>query len=181
MTQDEARLRVKELAQGVLDGQLDSLLGCIEIDRIACRYLQDEIPPALQDHFSAVSSELDGLPIGAAREHWEPFALAVRDARVARYRAQVEAGVMEACARLLQVWPTSKLELLKQLKSHEDCPIRLELSDGNWVIGKLLHVSPAEDDCIIDLAQSSLSRPGDGDTGRICRIAVSEIISVAPA
>ena len=74
-----------DIARRVLQGTYDPLL--------ACRDLADlkngltEVSSDILDTFTAVSSELDGVPLGAERTYWAKEALALRDARRERYRA----------------------------------------------------------------------------------------------
>jgi hypothetical protein len=51
----------------------------------------------------AVDSESDVYPLGAAREHWHPEALAEKDRKRERYAAQVHDDVIAACRGLVRI------------------------------------------------------------------------------
>lgn len=91
--------RARQIAKRVLGGQYDPLLACREITDI-----RDQLPAIadeVMDVFVAVSSEVDGLPIGPERTHWSAESLRVKDLEAANYRAQVCSQVAEALQGLL--------------------------------------------------------------------------------
>ncbi|WP_378115055.1 DUF2489 domain-containing protein [Cellvibrio fontiphilus] len=68
------RCRAVELARGMLDGSIDYLEGAVELSS-----LRFEVGLSENDSdffaFTAVASEVDHLPLGAARQYWSQEAL----------------------------------------------------------------------------------------------------------
>lgn len=91
--------RAKEIALRSIDGNYDLLLACRDVaglrDGMPC------VPDDLMDVFVGVASEIDGLPIGAEREHWAAEPLKSKDILAATYREQVRDVVMEALRALV--------------------------------------------------------------------------------
>jgi hypothetical protein len=97
---NEAIERAKEIAQRVLAGHYDPLLAFREL-----AHLREELPlvsSEVMEVFVAVSSELDGVPIGPERAYWNVEVLRVKDLEAARYRDQVRSEVDEALRKLLE-------------------------------------------------------------------------------
>jgi len=88
----------EEIAARVIDGQMDPLSGCREVLRI--RPSLPEVPDELWDVFSAVASEIDGLPIGEEREVWDREVLKSKDREVEDYRRHVQGIVVQAFEEL---------------------------------------------------------------------------------
>ena len=72
---EKKRFRVYDLAAGMIDGSVDCLEGAIELSSLC---FQVDVPEDDQDYiaFVAIASEIDHLPIGAARQHWSADSLA---------------------------------------------------------------------------------------------------------
>jgi hypothetical protein len=91
--------RAKEIALRSIDGNYDLLLACRDLARL--RDGMPCVPDDLMDVFIGVASEIDGLPIGAEREHWAAEPLRLKDILVTTYREQVTDGVMKALRALV--------------------------------------------------------------------------------
>ena len=52
--------------------------------------------------FVAIDSESDHLPVGEARQHWNPEVLRAKDAEVAKFEAFYREKAFEVCRRLIQ-------------------------------------------------------------------------------
>lgn len=100
-----ARDRVKFIVQEVLDQGQDPLLACRMISGLADQL--PEIELSIMDVFCGVASEVDGLPIGPERKHWNAEALAALDQRAAIYRDAVSSAVTDALRELRAVLDNS--------------------------------------------------------------------------
>jgi hypothetical protein len=97
----EATERAREIAKKVLAGQYDPLLACREL--IDLREQLPGMADEVMDVFRAVDSEVDGLPIGPERAHWNTESLRVKDLEAANYRERVRSQVAAALRELLEV------------------------------------------------------------------------------
>lgn len=97
----EARLAAVAYAKAVLDEKIGMFEGCL---RLA------DLTPALVDNwlddpdsvlFGAIASEVDGLPIGRARQYWSAEALAREDQKLAVYESAIKEQVHEACRNVV--------------------------------------------------------------------------------
>ena len=88
-----------DIARRVLSGAYDPLLACR--DMAVLREELQGVSADTMDVFGAVSSEVDGLPIGAERAYWEKEALAEKDLEAARYREQVTSEIESSLQHLL--------------------------------------------------------------------------------
>jgi hypothetical protein len=93
-----AENRARRIAQKALAGEYDILLACRDLSEFRGRL---PISAEDMDVFVGVASEVDGLPIGPEREHWQPEALKMQDAKAEEYRQQIMAVVNEALQSLL--------------------------------------------------------------------------------
>jgi hypothetical protein len=96
---EDARDEAKLIATKVTQGSMDPLLACIEIVRLR-RYLP-ELSEEDWDLFIAIESELDGVPVGQERVHWDPKVLADKDKVTDRYREAIRDSVLDAFDRVL--------------------------------------------------------------------------------
>ena len=98
---NEATERARDIAKKVLARQYDPLLACRELidPREQLPVMADEV----MDVFRAVDSEVDGLPIGPERAHWNTESLRVNDLQAADYRERVRGQVADALRELLEV------------------------------------------------------------------------------
>jgi hypothetical protein len=89
MNQDStvrARAQAVDIANQVLAGSLSPILGAIDLNRLRVSVgVSDDDPDFLI--FLVIDSECEGLPIGRARQHWAPEALASKQADVAHAEA----------------------------------------------------------------------------------------------
>ena len=88
-----------DIARRVLSSAYDPLLACRDLADLR-EELQGVSADTL-DVFVAVSSEVDGLPIGAERAYWAKDALAAKNLKAARYRDQVTSEIEGSLQRLL--------------------------------------------------------------------------------
>jgi hypothetical protein len=96
----DAIARARQIATKVLGGQYDPLLACRELADI--REELSAVADEVMDVFVAVASEVDDLPIGSERTHWNTESLRMKDLEAANYRAQVGGQVAEALRGLLE-------------------------------------------------------------------------------
>ena len=97
----EALERAKQIANRVLAGQYDLLLACRDLTDL--REDLTFVPSDAMDVFIAVSSELDGVPVGPERKYWSAEKLREHDPAIAKYREQVRDFVEGALRDLLEV------------------------------------------------------------------------------
>jgi hypothetical protein len=93
--------RARQIAKTVLGGEYDPLLACRELADL--REELSAVADEVMDVFVAVDSEVDGLPIGSERAHWNTELLRVKDFEATNYREQVRGQIEEALQRLLEV------------------------------------------------------------------------------
>jgi hypothetical protein len=98
---NDAIERARQIAKRVLERQYDPLLACRELADIR-EELSVVLPREVMNVFVAVDSEVDDLPIGPERVHWNAESLRVKDLEAAKYRAQVGSRVAEALRGLLE-------------------------------------------------------------------------------
>ena len=88
-----------DIARRVLSGAYDPLLACRDLADL--REDLQSVSPDVLSVFVGVSSELDGLPIGAERLYWAKDALAAKDLEAAHYRKEVANVIESSLERLL--------------------------------------------------------------------------------
>ena len=88
-----------EIARRVLSGAYDPLLACRDLADL--REDLQGVSAGVLDVFAAVSSELDGMPIGTELAYWGKDALARKDVQAAHYREEVTSEIVEALEQLL--------------------------------------------------------------------------------
>lgn len=97
----EARLAAVAYAKAILNEEIGFFEGCL---RLA------DLTPALVDNwiddpdfvlFGAIASEVDGLPIGRARQYWSAEALEREDRKLGSYESAVKDEVREACRNVV--------------------------------------------------------------------------------
>ncbi|MFN9806999.1 MAG: DUF2489 domain-containing protein [Betaproteobacteria bacterium] len=71
---DSVRVEAARVAANALSGQVDLLVACIEL---SCLLARAELAPDDEDArvFMLIESEIDALPIGDVRRHWDAAAL----------------------------------------------------------------------------------------------------------
>ena len=90
------------VARAVLSGDIGVLEACVSLASLA----HDVVPDWRDDPdfavLGAVASEVDALPLGAARAQWGSAALAKADVEIARYTQLVEDRVLVACRNIVE-------------------------------------------------------------------------------
>jgi hypothetical protein len=95
------RERAVDLARAVLDGTFPLLEGC---NGLASLQTAVEVPERDPDFetFNLISSECEALPIGAARAHWAPEALAKLEPEIQSAIAWATPLALPACRSVVQ-------------------------------------------------------------------------------
>lgn len=98
-----SREHIAAVAQAMLDGRVELHAGCREI----CEQQHQLSMPDVHDKdllfVVGVDSELAACPVGAARQYWEPTALAEKDRERDEYLCRVNDRLVTAC-RALATW-----------------------------------------------------------------------------
>jgi hypothetical protein len=94
-----ARLAVIAAASKMLAGELDLLEGCRTILSYR-RCLEDRMAPALLI-LEGIESETEALPVGKARDAWDPIALKEKDREKEEYLRRAKAPLLEACRAII--------------------------------------------------------------------------------
>jgi hypothetical protein len=96
---ESERQRVREIAQEVLECRSTILEAVRNLYPLAhTDAITNEDDRAL---VIAIESETDDLPIGEVRKLWAPYALATKDAEIARCEELWKPQFLEACKRIL--------------------------------------------------------------------------------
>lgn len=98
-TRADTAKQMSQIATCALAGSYDLLLACRDLARF--RRQPVNVGDEIMDVFSAVASEVDGLPIGPERASWSGEALVRMDAEAEAYRAEVREAVMTALRELV--------------------------------------------------------------------------------
>jgi hypothetical protein len=103
MTIRDAERIVRDIASGVVEGDIGIVQGCRGIVALLA-----DLPPACQEIeelkvIVGVSAETDDFPLGDVRQFWATDTLSESDAELARYLEGVAGSVREACRRLVEV------------------------------------------------------------------------------
>ena len=103
-----SRAQAVAVAQAVLLGHLDAVRAAWQLAA-----LRHEINGMENDPdfllMTAVSSETDHLPLGAARQHWDPAALARKDEELAEAVGYWNDEVRASCERIVERFGPSVL------------------------------------------------------------------------
>ncbi len=95
------RRRAVETCKGILAGTVDVLEGCHLLAS-----LRWELGVDAQDQdfvtFTAISSEIDALPVGDVRRHWSPAALAALEPELQAASAWALPLALEACRSVVE-------------------------------------------------------------------------------
>jgi hypothetical protein len=93
--------QVASLAAAILDGREPIVANAARMSGLLSHLdlpLDDEACIA----FVAIGSETDHLPVGSARQHWDPKALAKKDQEIARAEEWAKGLALAACDSLLK-------------------------------------------------------------------------------
>ena len=94
---------MREIAKKVLDGRTTVLEAVRELWPLAhTDAITDEDDRTL---VIAIESETDSLPVGDVRKLWAPYALAAKDAEIARAEELYRAQFLEVCKRIAEPSP----------------------------------------------------------------------------
>ena len=97
---ERSRERLVETARAVLRGELGVIVGARAINRLRHESADPLDPDFLR--FVAIDSDTDHLPVEAAeRGHWDPAALAAKDAEIAEAEAHWREAAREGCQQLI--------------------------------------------------------------------------------
>ena len=100
------RARVADLARGMISGDVPFLEGSIEL---ASLRFEADVTSDDADFltFVAIESDIDHLPIGRVRDHWDPAAAAALEPEIALATAWAKGIGLPACASLLARYSTT--------------------------------------------------------------------------
>lgn len=90
---EDGRARARAIAMSVLLSNVDPLIACVELEPllVSC----PDLAEAHRSRIKAVSSELDGVPLGMVRSLWRADALAPRDVVTSVYRDAMGSRLLE--------------------------------------------------------------------------------------
>jgi hypothetical protein len=100
------RRKIADVASSMLDGPMDLLEGCRTIVRLRGNLSDPDLYDPDLLFLVAVESELDDVPVGTARQHWAPEALAEKDEKKSRYLATAQEEIQRSCRALITRWAT---------------------------------------------------------------------------
>jgi hypothetical protein len=92
---------IVSVAARVLAGQMDPIEGCRWIVRHQSLLSEEQRRDAAILTLVGIESETDHFAVGAARQNWEPDALAQQDLRKAEYLHRIEPSLLEACKAIV--------------------------------------------------------------------------------
>ncbi|HEY8212423.1 MAG TPA: hypothetical protein VIG99_33295 [Myxococcaceae bacterium] len=104
---ETVRKEIAGIANRLLSGELGLHEGCRAIAHLRTRLPDADLydPDVLV--FVVVDSDLDDVPLGVARQRWDPAALATKDQRATEYLGQVREKILRACQTLSLRWGAS--------------------------------------------------------------------------
>jgi hypothetical protein len=94
------RQKVARTAQDILDGRIGVIEASRRLSSLRFGVGGDEWDPDFLT-FVGIDSETDDLPVGQARQHWAPDALAKKDAEIARCEKLYREPAREAASHLV--------------------------------------------------------------------------------
>ena len=97
----EARLAAVAYAKGILNETIGLFEGCLRLADLSHALVDSWIDDPDFVLFGGIASEVDGLPIGRARQYWSAEALEREDRKLARYESEVKELVREACRNVV--------------------------------------------------------------------------------
>jgi hypothetical protein len=96
-----SKQKIVGLARRIVAREIDPLEGCRLIVQFQGELSDGERRDPDFATLVGVESETDHFPTGAAREHWDPDALAEQDQQRAEYLQKNETFVLEACRGII--------------------------------------------------------------------------------
>jgi hypothetical protein len=100
-SEERAHREVVTIATAILNGSVGIIEGARQLSALAHDVVDDWRVDADFVVFGALDSGTDHLPIGRAREYWDPVALVDRDREVERVEADARPKIEQACRNLL--------------------------------------------------------------------------------
>src|SRR5512134_860089 len=97
----EARLAAVAYAKAVLNDKIGIFDACLRLADLAPALVDNWIDDPDFVLFGGVACEVDGLPIGRARQHWSAEALEREDRKLASYESAIKDQVREACRNVI--------------------------------------------------------------------------------
>ena len=99
--QDPGAVRkVVEIAQAMIDSRLGVVEGSRLLAGLRFEVCEEDFDPDFLP-FVGIDSETDHLPLGKVREHWDPTALAEKDAELEKAETFDRDTALAACRALL--------------------------------------------------------------------------------
>jgi hypothetical protein len=92
--------KIVAAARSILSGELGIIAGARQLSGLGDGVGADRDPDFR--FFVGIDSESDHMPIGEVRQHWNPEALRVKDAEVAKVEALYREQAFEICRKLIQ-------------------------------------------------------------------------------
>jgi len=97
----EPRLAVVAYAMAILNGEIAFFEGCLRVADLSRALVDNWIDDPDFALFGGIASEVDGLPIGRARQYWDADALEREDRKLASYESAVKDQVRAACLNVI--------------------------------------------------------------------------------
>jgi hypothetical protein len=95
--------QIAAVAQAMLDRSIEPLAGCRDICQVRHQLSDVDANSSCLLVVVGIESELDDCPLGPARDHWAPAALAIKDRQRDEYLQRVQHTLEDAC-RILASW-----------------------------------------------------------------------------
>jgi hypothetical protein len=93
------RSKILEIARSILSGEVGVIAGARMFGGLSHQAGDRDLDFLF---FIGLDSETDHLPIGDARQHWNPEVLRAKDAELAAYEAKVRDRAFKACRGIIQ-------------------------------------------------------------------------------
>ena len=103
-SESEVKAQIADLAAAMSAGTITLLDGCRRILSLRPALSKASMTDPDIQTFVAIESELDDVPMGSARSHWAPEALAQKDREAAEYLATSSTVILKACRSLATRW-----------------------------------------------------------------------------
>ena len=102
--ESEVKAQIAAVAAAMSAGSITLLDGCRRILSLRPALSKASLTDPDIQTFVAIESELDDVPMGSARNHWAPEALAQKDREAAEYLETSSAAIVRACLSLAIKW-----------------------------------------------------------------------------
>ena len=101
-SEERARREVVTTAQALIQGEVGVIEGSRRLSGLAHLVVDDWVADPDFRVFCALDSETDHLPVGKARDLWDPAVLAEKDADIQRFEALARLDIESACRRIIR-------------------------------------------------------------------------------